>query len=159
MRFEVLGPLQVRDTDGALLSVRSTVQRRVLAVLLARVAGGRAVVHVGAEPVPVRVVGRVVRAWIADVTQGVAVGVLLAGVGDVGTVVRRVAHRVAVDVGQEVLEKVQQQARGGASSVVARLNPRTHCRKGERIELVVDTRRLHFFDPQDGTGLYSQEAM
>jgi multiple sugar transport system ATP-binding protein len=61
---------------------------------------------------------------------------------------------LAVDVGQEILEKVPQQARGGSSSVVARLNPRTHCRKGDRIELVVDTRRLHFFDPDTGTGLY-----
>ena len=41
----------------------------------------------------------------------------------------------------------------GEASVVARLNPRT-TEKGERIELVVDTHRLHFFDPDDGAGIY-----
>ncbi len=35
--------------------------------------------------------------------------------------------------------------------MVARLNPRTDGRKGEPIELVVDTHRLHFFDPDDRT--------
>ena len=61
---------------------------------------------------------------------------------------------LASDVGQEMLEKVQQQAEGGASNVLARLNPRTRCSRGERIDLVVDTNRLHFFDVDDGSGIY-----
>ncbi len=63
-------------------------------------------------------------------------------------------RELAVDVGQEALEKVQQEAEGGESTVLARLNPRTRAQKGEPIELVVDTRRLHFFDPDDGSGIY-----
>ena len=61
---------------------------------------------------------------------------------------------LAVDVGAEALEHVEKQARGGRANVVARLNPRTRARKGERIELVLDTQRLHFFDPDDGSGIY-----
>jgi multiple sugar transport system ATP-binding protein len=61
---------------------------------------------------------------------------------------------LAVDVGQEALEHVQQQAAGGRANVLARLNPRTHARKGERIELVLDTHRLHFFDRDNGAGIY-----
>ena len=61
---------------------------------------------------------------------------------------------LAVDVGHD-LETVEKQAAGGRSNVLARLNPRTHARKGERIELVVDTQRLHFFDPDDGSGIYA----
>jgi multiple sugar transport system ATP-binding protein len=61
---------------------------------------------------------------------------------------------LAVDVGQEALEKVQQQAEGGTSTVLARLNPRTRARPGASVELVVDTARLHFFDPDDGSGIY-----
>ena len=38
--------------------------------------------------------------------------------------------------------------------MLARLNPRTKVRKGDPIELVVDTHRLHFFDPDDGSGIY-----
>jgi multiple sugar transport system ATP-binding protein len=65
---------------------------------------------------------------------------------------------LAVDVGQEALQHVQQQAEGGHANVLARLNPRTHARKGERIELVLDTQRLHFFDPDDGSGIYGETS-
>ena len=60
---------------------------------------------------------------------------------------------LAIDVGQEALEKVKQGAEGGQSEVIARLNPRTEAQKGGRIELVVDTHRLHFFDPDDGSAI------
>jgi multiple sugar transport system ATP-binding protein len=62
---------------------------------------------------------------------------------------------LAVDVGEEALQHVEQQAQGGRSNVLARLNPRTRARKGELIELVLDTHRLHFFDPVEGTGIYT----
>jgi multiple sugar transport system ATP-binding protein len=61
---------------------------------------------------------------------------------------------LAVDVGGEALERVEQRAEGGQSNVLARLNPRTHARPGETMELRVDTTRLHFFDPDDGTAIY-----
>ena len=38
--------------------------------------------------------------------------------------------------------------------MMARLNPRTRARVGERVELVVDTHRLHFFDPDTGAAIY-----
>jgi multiple sugar transport system ATP-binding protein len=63
---------------------------------------------------------------------------------------------LAVDVGQEALEAVQQQAEGGRTTIVARLNPRTRARPGEPVEVVVDTERLHFFDPDTGAGIYEQ---
>jgi multiple sugar transport system ATP-binding protein len=58
------------------------------------------------------------------------------------------------DVGQEALEDLRHQAAGGTTMLLARLNPRTTVAKGEPIELVVDTHRLHFFDPADGRGIY-----
>jgi len=61
---------------------------------------------------------------------------------------------LVVDVGQDVLQKVQKSAEGGEANVVARLNPRTRVQQGDRLELVVDTERLHFFDPDDGSGIY-----
>ena len=42
--------------------------------------------------------------------------------------------------------------------MVARLNPRTRARKGEPIELVVDTHRLHFFDPEDSSAIYGKDS-
>jgi multiple sugar transport system ATP-binding protein len=61
---------------------------------------------------------------------------------------------LAVDVGAEALEHVEQHAKGGKANVVARLNPRTEAKKGERIDLVVDTHRMHFFDMDDGSAIY-----
>jgi multiple sugar transport system ATP-binding protein len=47
----------------------------------------------------------------------------------------------------------------GTTSLLARLNPRTTVRKGERVELVVDTHRLHFFDPDTGEGIYGDGGL
>jgi multiple sugar transport system ATP-binding protein len=63
-------------------------------------------------------------------------------------------RELASDVGQEALEMVEAHADLGESNVVARLNPRTRAAKGERLDLVVDTRRMHFFDPEDGSGIW-----
>jgi len=67
-------------------------------------------------------------------------------------------RELAVDVGKEVLEKVEKTAARGEASVIARLNPRTKVQKGDRIELVVDTTRLHFFDRDAGTAIYGDPA-
>jgi multiple sugar transport system ATP-binding protein len=40
------------------------------------------------------------------------------------------------------------------ADAMARLNPRTQAQPGDRIELVVDTHRLHFFDVDTGAGIY-----
>ncbi len=60
---------------------------------------------------------------------------------------------LASDVGVEALEHVEQLAAGGRTTVLARLNPRSTVAKGERIELAVDTSRLHFFDPDHDTAI------
>jgi multiple sugar transport system ATP-binding protein len=61
---------------------------------------------------------------------------------------------LAVDVGAEQLEALEAQAEEATSTFVAELNPRTNAREGDRIELFVDTKRLHFFDPDTGLGIY-----
>jgi len=64
--------------------------------------------------------------------------------------VKELAH----DLDRDAAESVERQAERGRATVVARLNPRTHARKGERAELVIDTHRLQFFDVDDGSGIY-----
>ena len=68
------------------------------------------------------------------------------------------ARELATDVGVEALESVERGAQGGTSNVVAQLSPRTGARVKESLELVVDTARLHFFDADDGLGIYGTEA-
>jgi multiple sugar transport system ATP-binding protein len=62
---------------------------------------------------------------------------------------------LAVDVGAEALEDLEQVAEQGETTFVAQLNPRTRAQRGQEIELFVDTRRLHFFDPETGLGIYT----
>ena len=64
---------------------------------------------------------------------------------------------LAADVGQEAITGVQDTAETTGSNVIARLNPRTQADKGDAIELVVDTHRLHFFDPETGLGIYGKD--
>jgi multiple sugar transport system ATP-binding protein len=64
---------------------------------------------------------------------------------------------LAADVGKEVFHRVQEAAAVGHTSVLARLNPRTHIKTGDPVELVVDTTRLHFFDPETGLAIYGDD--
>jgi multiple sugar transport system ATP-binding protein len=64
------------------------------------------------------------------------------------------ARELAGDVGQELLQTVEQLSREGQSTWLARLNPRTNAREGGEIELAVDVNRLHFFDLESGLGIY-----
>jgi multiple sugar transport system ATP-binding protein len=67
-------------------------------------------------------------------------------------------RELAEDVGQEAVELVEHGAQEGSSNFIARLNPRTRARAKEPIELVVDTHRLHFFDADDGSGIYGGDG-
>jgi multiple sugar transport system ATP-binding protein len=60
--------------------------------------------------------------------------------------------------GAEAVEHVERAASAGESTFLARLNPRTGAKQGEPLELVVDTERLHFFDPETGKGIYGGDA-
>jgi multiple sugar transport system ATP-binding protein len=64
---------------------------------------------------------------------------------------------VAAAVGEEALEATAMQAREKGSLFVARLDRESPAREGERVRLAVNTRRLHFFDPDTGRGIYGED--
>jgi multiple sugar transport system ATP-binding protein len=47
-------------------------------------------------------------------------------------------------------------ARGDGASMVGRFGARSRVREGDEINVSVDTRALHFFDPENGLGIYDQ---
>jgi multiple sugar transport system ATP-binding protein len=61
-------------------------------------------------------------------------------------------------VGAEALEAAEEQTHHHGNAWVARVERSTRAREGERIELAVDTRRLHFFDLDTGEGIYDGAA-
>jgi multiple sugar transport system ATP-binding protein len=63
---------------------------------------------------------------------------------------------VAAAMGEDALEARSEQAKEKGSLWVARVDRETRAKEGEQIELVVNTRRLHFFDPETGRGIYSE---
>jgi multiple sugar transport system ATP-binding protein len=73
------------------------------------------------------------------------------GVG--GPAVR--SEDVAAAMGEEALEATMEQARKKGSLWVGRLDRESRAREGDRVELVVSTKRLHFFDPETGRGIYA----
>jgi len=48
--------------------------------------------------------------------------------------------------------------RGERSRIVARLDPRSHAAKGEKIEIHLDASRIHLFDPQSGERLAARTS-
>jgi multiple sugar transport system ATP-binding protein len=62
--------------------------------------------------------------------------------------VKELAH----DVGETVSEDDTSE-----TEVVARFDPHSRAREGQAVEAAVDTRSLHFFDPETGAGIYSDE--
>ena len=73
---------------------------------------------------------------------------------DVPPVLTEDTRDLAIDAGEAVLEALEDSAQQSRNEFIARFNPRTRVREGERAEVCVDTRNLHFFDPQSGEGLY-----
>jgi multiple sugar transport system ATP-binding protein len=75
---------------------------------------------------------------------------------DAPTVLTEDTKELAHDLGAEALEDLTAQAEQSKSKFVAQLDPRTRVLEGDRIELVVETDRFHFFDPETSLGIYTE---
>jgi multiple sugar transport system ATP-binding protein len=65
---------------------------------------------------------------------------------------------VAAAVGAEAIEATAEQAKKKGSLFVARVERFSRAQEGEEVRLVVDTRHLHFFDPDTGQAIYDGGA-
>jgi multiple sugar transport system ATP-binding protein len=73
---------------------------------------------------------------------------------DAEPVVTEDTRELASDTGTEMVQKLEEEAASHRTPFVARMHARSRAREGERVEIVVDTRELHFFDPATGDGIY-----
>jgi multiple sugar transport system ATP-binding protein len=64
---------------------------------------------------------------------------------------------LAQDVGVDVEGTLEEQAKEGHNEFVAEVNPQSKIRAGDQAELRIDTKRLHFFDPETNRGIYGKE--
>jgi multiple sugar transport system ATP-binding protein len=61
-------------------------------------------------------------------------------------------RELARDVGQELQEEPE-----ATTTLVSRFGARSRVRRGDVVEIAVDTRALHFFDLETGAGIYDDE--
>jgi multiple sugar transport system ATP-binding protein len=87
----------------------------------------------------------------ADVREDMGAEAYIHFTVDSPPVVTEDVKELASDVGEEDL---REQAEEGKTRFIARVSGRAEAKEGEQIELVVDTRGLHFFDPETGDGIY-----
>ena len=64
-------------------------------------------------------------------------------------------RELAEDAGDDRAARVDEQELREAV-IVGRFGPRSHALEDEQVEIAVDTRSLHFFDPETGLGIYDQ---
>ncbi|HYY77045.1 MAG TPA: sn-glycerol-3-phosphate ABC transporter ATP-binding protein UgpC [Gaiellaceae bacterium] len=59
-------------------------------------------------------------------------------------------------VGVEAIEAAEGESASRGTPFIARVDRTTRAQEGSRVDLVVDTRHLHFFDPETGAGIYRE---
>jgi multiple sugar transport system ATP-binding protein len=71
---------------------------------------------------------------------------------------RHPATEEVMELAQDVGDERQTSRLGEAelARLVGRFNPRSQAKAGEAVEVAVDTRSLHFFDPDTGLGIYDE---
>jgi multiple sugar transport system ATP-binding protein len=65
-------------------------------------------------------------------------------------------RELAQDAGDE--RAAQQKEGAGETTMVGRFGARSQVKEGETADVVVDSRALHFFDPETGFGIYEDET-
>jgi multiple sugar transport system ATP-binding protein len=73
---------------------------------------------------------------------------------DAAPVLTEDIRELALDVGPDAVEELEQRASTSKTTFVARVSPQARVREGERVELAVDTARLQFFDPASGLAVH-----
>jgi multiple sugar transport system ATP-binding protein len=92
-----------------------------------------------------------------DLVEAIGTETLVHFQVDAPVVVTEDMKELAADTG-EGTERLEQKAKEGTNEFVAQLDPKSGIRKGDEVDLVVDTTRLHFFDTETSQGVHGQDG-
>jgi len=91
---------------------------------------------------------------ITDLREEMGSEVLLHFTVDAAPVLTDDTRELASDRGSEALQELHEQVSERKSPFIARASPETNAQIAEKREIFVDTRKLHFFDPETGEAIY-----
>jgi multiple sugar transport system ATP-binding protein len=155
--------------DGRLFAVfgdnRLRIDDRVLAErpALRKLVGGRAVIGIRPEDmedpsfVPEAAPDRRIRTSV-DRREPMGAEVYVHFTVNAPLVLTEDTRELAADTGDEALHRLEEQAARGTNRFIARMHPRTAVREGDAVEVVVDTTRMHFFDPDTGEAIDGERS-
>jgi multiple sugar transport system ATP-binding protein len=87
---------------------------------------------------------------VVDIREGMGSDVYLHFTLDAPPVLTEDTRELASDIDEKALQDLKAQANANRLSFIARTDPETTAQAGQRREIVVDTRKLYFFDPDTG---------
>jgi multiple sugar transport system ATP-binding protein len=67
-------------------------------------------------------------------------------------------HELQADIGEDRAPGSAIGSEAGSAVLVGRFSPRSRVKEGDEVEVVVDTRTLHFFDPETALGIYDNPS-
>lgn len=88
----------------------------------------------------------------ADLVEAIGTETLIHFVMDAPIALTEDMKELAQDAGTDV-KTLEERAKEGKNEFVATVDPRAKIKEGSETELVLDTTRLHFFDPENSKGI------